>query len=48
VAWAGIGIFDTTTDEVEQIMQDDPGIRASIFHLPNFTPLRGVPSSSLP
>jgi hypothetical protein len=29
--WAGIGIFDTTTEEVEQITQDDPGLKASIL-----------------
>lgn len=45
--WAGIGIFDATLEEVEQIMQDDPGVRAGIFTY-ELHPVRGFPSSSLP
>jgi hypothetical protein len=45
--WAGIGIFDATPEEVERIMQDDPGVRASLFTY-ELHPVRGFPSSSLP
>ena len=29
--WAGVGIFTGDADEVSQLMEDDPGVRAGIF-----------------
>jgi hypothetical protein len=45
--WAGIGIFDATPDEVDRIMQDDPGVKAGLFTY-ELHPVRGFPASSLP
>jgi hypothetical protein len=45
--WAGIGIFDATPEEVEQIMADDPGMKAGLFTY-ELHPVRGFPTSSLP
>lgn len=45
--WAGIGIFDASLDEVEQIMQNDPGVKAGIFTY-ELHAVRGFPTSSLP
>jgi hypothetical protein len=45
--WAGIGIFNATPDEVDQIMQDDPGVKAGLFTY-ELHPVRGFPTSSLP
>jgi hypothetical protein len=45
--WAGIGIFDATPEEVEQIMIDDPGVKADLFTY-ELHPVRGFPASSLP
>lgn len=44
--WAGVAIFDATVDEVEQLMADDPGIKAGIFTL-ELHPVMGFPGSSL-
>ena len=44
--WAGIGIFDATPDEVDQIMQHDPGVKAGLFTY-ELHPVRGLPTSSL-
>jgi hypothetical protein len=45
--WAGIGIFDATPEEVEQIMADDPGMKAGLFTY-ELHPVRSFPTSSLP
>ncbi len=45
--WAGIGIFNATPEEVDAIMQDDPGVKAGLFTY-ELHPVRGFPSSSLP
>lgn len=45
--WAGIGIFDATPEEVDRIMEDDPGIKAGLLTYERH-PVRGFPSSSLP
>ncbi|HEY3009256.1 MAG TPA: hypothetical protein VGJ63_14485 [Micromonosporaceae bacterium] len=43
----GVGIFDATPDEVEQIMARDPGVEAGIFTY-EIHPTRGFPGSALP
>jgi RNA polymerase sigma-70 factor, ECF subfamily len=45
--WAGIAIFDAAPDEVERIIQDDPGVSAGLFTF-ELHPVRGFPSSRLP
>jgi hypothetical protein len=45
--WAGIGIFDATPDEVDRIMQDDPGVKAGVFTY-ELHPVLGFPGSGLP
>ena len=45
--WAGIGIFDATPEEVDGIMQDDPGVKAGVFTY-ELHPVFGFPASSLP
>jgi hypothetical protein len=35
--WAGIGIFNATPEEVDRIMQDDPGVKAACLPT-SFTP----------
>jgi hypothetical protein len=45
--WAGIGIFNATPQEVEQVLQDDPGVKAGLFTY-ELHPVRGFPTSSLP
>jgi hypothetical protein len=45
--WAGIGIFNATLEEVDRIMQDDPGVKAGLFIYELHT-VRGFPTSSLP
>jgi uncharacterized protein YndB with AHSA1/START domain len=44
---AGIGVFAATPDEVRQIMDDDPGVRAGIFTY-DLHPVRGFPGAALP
>jgi hypothetical protein len=44
---AGIGVFDATPEEVIEIMDGDPGVRAGIFGY-EVHPVRGFPGSSLP
>jgi uncharacterized protein YndB with AHSA1/START domain len=44
---AGIGVFPLTADEVRQIADADPGVRAGIFTY-EIHPARGFPGSSLP
>jgi hypothetical protein len=45
--WAGIGIFAATPEEVQRIMEDDPGVKAGLFTY-ELHPVRGFPTSSLP
>jgi uncharacterized protein YndB with AHSA1/START domain len=45
--WAGIAIFAASPDEVQQIMDHDPGVRAGIF-IYEAHPVRGFPGSALP
>lgn len=44
---AGIGIFEATPEEVDRIMQDDPGVSAGLFTC-EVHQVRGFPGSSLP
>jgi len=44
---AGIAVFATTSAEAEQIMNDDPGVRAGIFTF-QVHPVRGFPGAALP
>lgn len=46
-AWAGVGIFDATPDEVTRIMDDDPGVKTGIFTY-EVHPIRSFPGDSLP
>lgn len=45
--WAGIAIFDAPLQEVEQIMANDPGVRAGLFTY-ELHPVWGFPGSVLP
>ena len=45
--WAGLGIFTAPADEVREIMDNDPGVRAGIFSY-EVHPVRGFPGSGLP
>ena len=45
--FAGIGIFDATPEEVERLLQDDPGVKAGVFTY-ELHPVRGFPGSTLP
>jgi hypothetical protein len=44
---AGIGVFTATLEETQEIMNDDPGVRAGIFTY-DVHPVRGVPGARLP
>ncbi len=44
--WAGVAIFDATPEEVERIMQEDPGVRAGVFTY-ELHPVVGFPGSAL-
>ncbi|HEV2769815.1 MAG TPA: hypothetical protein VGV40_06485 [Solirubrobacteraceae bacterium] len=44
--WAGIAIFDAPPQEVEQIMANDPGVRAGVFTY-ELHPVCGFPGSVL-
>ena len=44
---AGIGVFTVGPDEVREIMDADPGVRAGIFDY-EVHPARGFPGSTLP
>jgi hypothetical protein len=46
-ALAGIGVFAATPDDVQTIMEDDPGVRAGIFTY-DVHPVRGFPGAGLP
>ncbi|HKE50986.1 MAG TPA: hypothetical protein VKE25_05705 [Actinomycetes bacterium] len=43
----GVGIFDTTPEDVDRIMANDPGVRAGIFTY-DIHPSRSFPGSTLP
>ena len=43
----GVGIFDTTPEDVDRIMANDPGVRAGIFTF-DIHPSRSFPGSTLP
>lgn len=45
--WAGLGVFTASPDEVREIMDNDPGVKAGIFSY-EIHPVRGFPGSSLP
>jgi Activator of Hsp90 ATPase homolog 1-like protein len=45
--WCGIGLFNTSPDEVVRIMEDDPGVRAGVFDY-EVHPVRGFPRDALP
>ena len=44
---AGVGIFAASPEEVAQIMDDDPGVKAGLFTY-ELHPVLGFPGSSLP
>jgi hypothetical protein len=46
-SFAGIGVFAATPDDVQTIMDDDPGVRAGIFTY-EMHPVRGFPGAALP
>jgi hypothetical protein len=43
----GIGVFTGTPEEVAQLMEEDPGVKAGIFTY-EVHPARGFPGSCLP
>jgi hypothetical protein len=45
--WAGVGIFAASPEEVAEIMEDDPGVKAGLFTY-ELHPVLGFPGSSLP
>jgi hypothetical protein len=45
--WAGLAVFNAAPDEVREIMDDDPGVRAGIFSY-EVHPVRGFPGACLP
>ena len=45
--WAGVAIFDAPLEEVEAIMDNDPGVRAGVFTY-ELHPVRGFPGWALP
>ena len=45
--WAGIGIFDASPEDVDDIMRDDPAVRAGLLTYERH-PVRGFPTSRLP
>lgn len=45
--WAGLGVFTASPEEVREIMDNDPGVKAGIFRY-EIHPVRGFPGSSLP
>ena len=44
---SGVGIFNATVEEVQQIMDEDPGVKAGIFTY-ELHPCRSFPGDSLP
>jgi hypothetical protein len=45
--WAGIAVFAAPPEQVQQIMDVDPGVAAGIFSY-ELHPVRGFPGSALP
>jgi hypothetical protein len=45
--WCGIGIFDTTPEDVVRIMDGDPGVQAGVFEY-EVHAVRGFPGDMLP
>jgi hypothetical protein len=45
--WAGIGIFDASSEETSRIMDDDPAVKAGVLSY-EVHPVRGFPGGSLP
>jgi hypothetical protein len=43
----GVGIFPGTVEEVDALMRDDPGVRASVFTY-ELHPARSFPGDALP
>ncbi|HEY0755646.1 MAG TPA: YciI family protein [Ktedonobacteraceae bacterium] len=43
----GVGIFNASPEEVKQIMDEDPGVKAGVF-VYEIHPCRGFPGDSLP
>ena len=43
----GIGIFNTTADELKTIMEEDPGVKAGVF-IYEIHPVRSFPGDKLP
>ena len=43
----GIGIFNTSAEEVRKLMDEDPGVKAEIFRY-EIHPCRGFPGDCLP
>lgn len=44
--WSGIGVFDASPEEVTELMEGDPGVRAGLFTYEVHT-VRGFPGSTL-
>ena len=44
---SGIGIFNASAEEVQKIMDEDPGVQAGVF-VYEIHPCRSFPGSSLP
>lgn len=44
--WAGVAIFAAELEEVERIMEEDPGVRGGIFSF-ELHPVIGFPGSTL-
>lgn len=44
--WSGIGVFDASPEEVTEIMEGDPGVRAGLFSY-EVHQARGFPGSTL-
>lgn len=44
--WAGIGVFDSSPDEVRRILDSDPGVQAGIISY-EIHPVRGFPGPDL-
>jgi hypothetical protein len=45
--WSGLGIFDAPPNQVTEILEGDPGVRAGVFTF-EVHPIRGFPGSALP
>lgn len=45
--WAGLAVFNAPPDDVREIMDNDPGVRAGIFRY-EMHPVRGFPGARLP